>query len=136
MRSRVLQGALVAGLIVLEGAAGLAAERPIQEAGGASAAAKGEEQVYQAKGVVLAISSEEKEVRIKHEEVPGYMPAMAMWFKVREDKELKGLKVGDEVRFRITATADDGWIDQIQTTQIQTTRVTQITLGPPPGTGA
>src|SRR5262245_43874194 len=118
MRPRVLLGALVAGLIVLGEAAALAAERPNQEVGRASPV-KGEEQVYPAKGVVLAISSEEKEVRIKHEEVPGYMPAMAMWFKVREDKDLKGLKVGDEVRFRITATADDGWIDQIQTTQIQ-----------------
>jgi protein SCO1/2 len=70
--------------------------------------------IYPVKGVVVELEPEEKTVRIKHEEIPGYMAAMTMPFEVRDPKELAGLEAGDHVAFRMLVTDDDGWIDQLR----------------------
>ena len=72
--------------------------------------------VYQVKGVVREVMPEKKSVTISHEEIPGYMDAMTMDFSVTNAAELAGLRPGDVVDFRMTVTADDGWIDQIRKT--------------------
>lgn len=54
-----------------------------------------------------------KIVRIRHEEIPGYMEAMTMPFDVKDPKELEGVKAGDKVLFRLLVTEDDGWIDRL-----------------------
>jgi protein SCO1/2 len=74
------------------------------------------EQVFQVKGLVLELKPAEKSVKIKHEEVPGYMPAMTMWFDVKEANELAGIEAGDPVAFRMIVTDTYGWIDQIRKT--------------------
>lgn len=78
------------------------------------AAAQSTQQVFQVKGVVVELMPAEKSVRIKHEEIPDYMPAMTMPFDVRDTNELAGLEAGDTVAFRMTVTETDGWIDQIE----------------------
>jgi len=78
-------------------------------------------QVFQVKGVVVSVKPEEKIVRIRHEEIPGYMAAMTMPFEVRDTNELTGLKAGDVVTFRMLVTETDGWIDQIQKVAVDTT---------------
>ncbi len=72
------------------------------------------QQVFQVKGVVLEVNPSEKTVRIRHEEVPGYMPAMTMPFDVKNTNELAGLAPGDAVSFRMIVTERDGWIDHIR----------------------
>lgn len=72
------------------------------------------QQVFQVKGVVVELLPTEKSVRIRHEEIPDYMPAMTMPFDVRDTNELTGLQAGDSVIFRMTVTETDGWIHQIQ----------------------
>lgn len=69
---------------------------------------------YQVKGVVIDVARESKEVKIRHEEVPGFMPAMTMPFDVKDVRLLDGLKSGDQISFRLNVTDSDGWIDQIQ----------------------
>jgi protein SCO1 len=73
-------------------------------------------QTFQVKGVVTELRPEEKEVVIRHEEIPNYMPAMTMPFEVKNTNELAGLNPGDEVRFKMLVTEDDGWIENIQKT--------------------
>ena len=72
--------------------------------------------VYQVKGTVREVMPEKKTVTIAHEEIPGYMEAMTMDFSVTNAAELTGLYPGDVINFRMTVTADDGWIDQIRKT--------------------
>ena len=79
-----------------------------------SATAQPTQQVFQVKGTIVELLPGEKSVRIKHEEIPDYMPPMTMPFEVRDTNELAGLEVGDRVSFRMTVTETDGWIDQIQ----------------------
>ncbi len=72
------------------------------------------QKTYQVKGVVIDVVPENKEVKIRHDEVPGFMPAMTMPFDVKDVRLLDGLKAGDTVSFRLNVTESDGWIDQIQ----------------------
>jgi len=71
-------------------------------------------QVFQVKGVVVELDPDGKNVRIKHEEIPGYMGAMTMLFEARPTNDLSGLVAGDAVSFRMSVTDTDGWIDQIK----------------------
>ncbi len=54
---------------------------------------------YDGKGEVTKINSELGSVELKHEDMPGLMPAMQMEFFVKEKALLKGLAVGDKVDF-------------------------------------
>lgn len=83
--------------------------------------------LYQVRGVVVELTPEEKTVRIKHEEIPGYMDAMTMPFEVRDTNELAGLEAGDPVAFRMWVTDDDGWIDQIRKLPRPTTNTLSTT---------
>ena len=73
-------------------------------------------QIFQVKGVVIEVTPLERSVKIKHEEVPNYMPAMTMPFDVRDTNELAGLEAGDPVSFRLLVTDTEGWIDRIKKT--------------------
>jgi protein SCO1/2 len=62
----------------------------------------------------MKVKPESKEIEVKHEEIPGYMPAMTMPFDVKTTNELAGLAPGDAVSFRMIVTDTEGWIDQIK----------------------
>ena len=70
--------------------------------------------IYQVKGVVIEVKAAEKTVKIRHEEIPGYMAAMTMPFEVKDANELSELEAGDSVSFRMIVTDRDAWIDQIR----------------------
>src|SRR6516162_612270 len=74
------------------------------------------QEIHPAKGVVVEVMPAEKRVKIKHEEIPGYMQAMTMPFDVKDTNELAGLEPGDIVSFKLHATATEGWIDSIRKT--------------------
>jgi protein SCO1/2 len=52
---------------------------------------------YQLTGQILAIKPERSEVLIKHNDIPGFMPAMTMPYKVDDPALLNGRKEGDLV---------------------------------------
>jgi protein SCO1/2 len=85
-------------------------------------------QTFQVRGVVIEVLPREASIKIKHEEVPDYMPAMTMPFDVRDTNELAGLAAGDPVSFRLLVTTTEGWIDHLQKTGPKTNT--------PPLTGA
>jgi protein SCO1/2 len=90
-------------------------DKPAQSASQPAVPAQNTNQrVFQVKGVVKAIRPERKEIEIKHEAIPDYMPAMTMPFDVKDTNELAGLKPEQPVSFRLTVTDTDGWVDQIK----------------------
>ena len=115
-----LAAALALGLIGCKPAASATAT------GGSSAAETPRE--YSVRGVVRRVEPERRSVVVKHEEIPGFMPAMTMPFDVKEPKELNGLKPGDQISFRMLVTTNDGWIDRIQVVGSDTNAVAT----PPP----
>lgn len=52
-------------------------------------------------------------IRITHEAIPNYMPAMTMEFAVEGSPIPKGLAPGDDVQFELLVTKDDSWIAHI-----------------------
>jgi protein SCO1 len=68
-------------------------------------------QRYQVRGEIRGM--EGATVRIKHEEIPGYMAAMTMPFEIRNASMLRGLRVGDEIGFELSVTDNDSWISRI-----------------------
>ncbi len=73
-----------------------------------------EPRVFQVKGVIQNIERPQKRIVIRHEEIPGYMPAMAMPFEVRDAGELNGLSTNEPITFRLLVTDDRAWIDRIK----------------------
>jgi protein SCO1/2 len=70
-------------------------------------------QVHTTRGLVREIAPDHHKAVIRHEAIPGYMPAMTMEFNVRNANELSGIAVGDTITFRLTATEETHWIDQV-----------------------
>lgn len=71
---------------------------------------------YAAKGVVKAIAEAKTSVKIDHEDIPGFMKAMAMAFPVSDPRLLEGIAVGDAVDFSFAYDEDDTrmWIESIK----------------------
>lgn len=61
---------------------------------------------YTTRGVVRHVAKDRTRVRIRHEEIPGFMKAMTMPFDAAP-KVLVGVAEGDHVRFTFEAR-DDG----------------------------
>jgi len=56
---------------------------------------------YTADGLVLRVERDRRTVTISHREIHGYMPAMAMPFRVKNAAELSGLEPGTRVHFQL-----------------------------------
>ena len=71
---------------------------------------------YAVKGVFLESRNNGGKAVIRHETIPGYMDAMTMPFNVRQPDELKSLKPGDQITFRLNVADTEDWIDEIHRT--------------------
>lgn len=65
-----------------------------------------DKQLFVGHGVVEAVAINGKKVRIKHEEIPGFMPAMTMDFEVKDAAVLAGISAEDAVEFTIERTPE------------------------------
>jgi protein SCO1 len=72
------------------------------------------QRTFKVRGVIRELSADGQTVQIRHDEIPGYMPAMVMPFTIKDPVLLKGLSVGDRVQFRFEVTESDSWISQIE----------------------
>jgi protein SCO1 len=68
---------------------------------------------FMAVGVVEEINADGWTITIRHGAVSNYMDAMTMPFKVKDQKELAGVRAGDEVNFQLHVTETESWIDQV-----------------------
>jgi protein SCO1/2 len=84
------------------------------DASGVTAVQNTNSRVFEVKGVVKAIRPSQKEIEIKHEAIPGYMPGMTMPFDVKDTNELAGLGPEQPISFRLTVTDTEGWVDNIK----------------------
>jgi protein SCO1 len=80
----------------------------------APSGSEGNPRIFQVKGIITAIDPGQKGVEIRHEAIPGYMPAMTMPFTAKATEELAGLAPGQAVSFQLSVTDTKAWIDQIR----------------------
>src|SRR5262249_32862346 len=69
---------------------------------------------FPARGVVLDIDEPKKTLLVSHREIPGYMAAMAMPFRVRKPAEIDGLYPGAQIQFQLVARRSGAYIDRIR----------------------
>jgi len=72
--------------------------------------------IFLAHGIVRNITNDGRTVEIQHDAITNYMPAMTMPFKVASGEDLEGLRVGDEISFRLLVNEDESWVDRIKKT--------------------
>lgn len=82
-------------------------------------------------GQVVAVVPGARQIRIAHDEVPGYMEKMNMLFAVRDPKEIEGLTPGDLVDVRLNVTTTEEWIDRVEKTGSRPLPK-ELTDAPPP----
>jgi protein SCO1/2 len=104
----VLGLALVAGMTV--------------SCGGSSGGSSGEssnppaaadERRYPFKGQILALAPDGAEASIKHDDIPGFMSAMTMSYKVRDAKEFAGLKPGDLITGTLVVETSGAYLTEV-----------------------
>src|SRR5207245_10636119 len=61
------------------------------------------EKRYPINGKVVAVDKKDRTATIKHEDIVGYMPAMTMTFRIKEDADLEVVKHDDQVTGSICA---------------------------------
>jgi protein SCO1/2 len=69
---------------------------------------------FQVRGVLRAINFAEQTVTVEHEDIPGFMPAMTMPFKVKTMAEVEPLKASDPIAFRLVVNDKTSWIEGVK----------------------
>ena len=81
-------------------------------AGGCSRPSDGRE--YPLQGQIIAIAPDRKDATIKHDEIKGFMSAMTMPYKVRDEKEYAGLTPGYLISATLVIVSNDAYIKGVK----------------------
>jgi protein SCO1/2 len=80
------------------------------------AAASPEAKRYPLAGVVTAVDGPRSEITVAHEAVAGFMPAMTMPFRVRDDPKIVALlRPGDRIEAVLVVDGNDAWLENVLT---------------------
>lgn len=69
--------------------------------------------IYDLRGQVISIYSLNNEITIKHGEIPGFMPAMTMPFKVKDLSLLEGRMPGDFIEAKLVVTRKETYLTDL-----------------------
>lgn len=79
--------------------------------------AAGSDQRYELNGTVVSVDKRAATVTIAHEAIPGYMEAMSMPFKLRDERLLSELAEGDRVHATLVVAGLRSWLDDVVRTR-------------------
>jgi protein SCO1 len=88
---------------------------------------------YQLQGQILDVKAETSEVLVKHEDIPGFMPAMTMPYKVEDPQLLAGKQPGDLITATLVVGETEAHLSKIDKTghaPIEETTHPEITESP------
>jgi len=74
----------------------------------------GDHREFTLQGQVLALSADHKEANIKHEDIPGFMPAMTMPYKVEDAKEFESIAPGDLINATLVVVSNDAYLQNVK----------------------
>jgi len=87
---------------------------------------------YTLHGQVLNTNAANNEITVKHDDIPGFMPAMTMPYKVKDPVFVKSLKPGDMIVAELVTTSkgSDYWLEDIRVTDERQGRSVPIAAPP------
>jgi protein SCO1/2 len=68
---------------------------------------------YKLQGQILSVTPDHMQANIKHEDIPGFMAAMTMPYKVREAKEFEPLVPGDLINATLVVVSNDAYLKDV-----------------------
>jgi Cu/Ag efflux protein CusF len=68
---------------------------------------------YSLKGRVVSVEAAKQQVTVDAEDIPGFMPAMAMGYQVKDTNLLKPLSPEDQITADVVVNGDDNWLENI-----------------------
>ncbi len=77
----------------------------------------GERRSFEIKGTVVSVDQTKGQVTLAHEEIPGFMGAMTMPFKVKDGWALPVLAPGQRVQATLVVSSGLSWIESLVITQ-------------------
>ena len=72
------------------------------------------QRTYELKGQILAIDQARQELTVNHADIPGFMPAMTMPYKVRDGNLLKGRTPGELISAALVVEGSDAYLQSIR----------------------
>src|SRR4051812_22036597 len=69
---------------------------------------------YFVRGAVKAVKPDEHQLVIAHEDIPNFMDAMTMPFRVKDAAILTSVAIGEQITFQLHLTETESWVDHIQ----------------------
>jgi protein SCO1/2 len=102
---------------------------------GCSRHASGNAQRYELKGTVVSVDQRGETVTIAHQEIPGYMEAMAMPFKPKDHWVLDQAQPGNRIQATLVVDGLRSWLEDVVIMQDATDKgaATSSSAEPPPG---
>ena len=82
----------------------------------AACARQSDTRSYQLTGQILVVKTETKEVLVKHEDIPGFMPAMTMPYRVKDAAVLRDRVAGDLITATLNVAPDGAYLTAITKT--------------------
>ena len=71
---------------------------------------------YELTGQILAVKPERSEVLVRHDDIPGFMPAMTMPYKVQDSALLTGRKPGDVIKATLVVGEVESYLSSLNVT--------------------
>ncbi len=69
---------------------------------------------YTLQGQILSVNADRTEASIKHEDIPGFMSAMTMTYKVRDAEEYADLQPGDLITSTLVVVSNDAYLKDVR----------------------
>ena len=69
---------------------------------------------FELKGQILAIDQARQEITVSHADIPGFMPAMTMPYKVRDANLLKGRTPGELIGATLVVEESDAYLQSVR----------------------
>src|SRR6267142_2647318 len=69
---------------------------------------------FSVRGMVLSVNAADHTVIVSHRDIPRYMPAMSMPFRVRKPAELTGLYPGAQIEFDLVTRKSGSHIERLR----------------------
>src|SRR5947207_6460522 len=73
--------------------------------------ASANEKRYPINGKVVAVDRKDRTATISHADIVGYMPAMTMPFRIKNDADLEMMKPGDQVTGTLVVDDVSSWVE-------------------------